>query len=581
MENEKIYKSLDIVLIIFVIILLVVHSQFSFCQYDESFYVSTAKRLFEGDKLILDEWHPAQFYSPLILPFYAIYHYVIPSNDGIIIYFRIISIIFSGFVGIMWYLSVSERTYRVIAVMTAIIIVLFSRANIPGLSYYNLCTRFVILAFLLWKKSEKEGDRTALLRFLCGIAISAAVLCQPYFGVFVIIFSIVLFSKKKKIIIQIFKGILFSAILYILFFLSYGNIHDYFNNIHFVLTDPDHTRGVKYIFLKVLKGHYRSNFLIVWVGVCILSGWSFSIWRKKEHISNGYFLFQMILCAVSIIKPTINMSSIPCYSLLGGITIVFFPSILYMILSNKWNDDIILYLLGIAVAFSFGFGSNTGYDAMLSGYSISCIAALMCINNFMQKDLINKKGLYTKALYIWGVITLIILFAQRLLGFYIDADITKLNRRIEKGPATGIITTEEIYHQYNTILNVLNDKDIFQDRSARIIHSYRNPLGYLASDLKCGSETTWFTELSDSRETNYLKLHPQNSLYICVYTADMGSHERNSFNNHYAVYDMNLQNLDCDLYKSINKCGEEIYIGEYMTVYYVKDTKLLLSGICK
>ena len=52
---------------------LLFHTQYSFCQSDESFYISHVKRLYEGNRLILDEWHPTQFYLPILLPFYAVF----------------------------------------------------------------------------------------------------------------------------------------------------------------------------------------------------------------------------------------------------------------------------------------------------------------------------------------------------------------------------------------------------------------------------------------------------------------------------------------------------------------------------
>ena len=47
--------------LIIVIIALCIHAQFSFCQSDESNYLAMTYRLYQGDKLIIEEWHPTQF----------------------------------------------------------------------------------------------------------------------------------------------------------------------------------------------------------------------------------------------------------------------------------------------------------------------------------------------------------------------------------------------------------------------------------------------------------------------------------------------------------------------------------------
>ena len=69
------------------------HAQYSFCQSDETFYISTVKKIYQGQRLILDEWHSTQFYSPLLLPFYAIHRFVVGGDKGIIHYYRIIMIL--------------------------------------------------------------------------------------------------------------------------------------------------------------------------------------------------------------------------------------------------------------------------------------------------------------------------------------------------------------------------------------------------------------------------------------------------------------------------------------------------------
>ena len=62
--------------LIIVIIALCIHAQFSFCQSDESNYLAMTYRLYQGDKLIIEEWHPTQFYTPVLLPFLLCTHFL-------------------------------------------------------------------------------------------------------------------------------------------------------------------------------------------------------------------------------------------------------------------------------------------------------------------------------------------------------------------------------------------------------------------------------------------------------------------------------------------------------------------------
>ena len=82
---------------------LILHCRLSFCQSDESFYLALAHRLWSGDRLIIDEWHVAQFYSPIILPFYALFRAAVPDGSGVYLYARVLHVFFSVVVSILFY----------------------------------------------------------------------------------------------------------------------------------------------------------------------------------------------------------------------------------------------------------------------------------------------------------------------------------------------------------------------------------------------------------------------------------------------------------------------------------------------
>lgn len=66
-------------------VVLAVRAMYGFCWSDESFYLTFAQRLWNGQKLILDEWHPVQFYSVLFYPILSLYHALF-GNRGIYLF---------------------------------------------------------------------------------------------------------------------------------------------------------------------------------------------------------------------------------------------------------------------------------------------------------------------------------------------------------------------------------------------------------------------------------------------------------------------------------------------------------------
>ena len=53
---------------------LCIRALYGFCWSDESFYLTFAQRLWNGQQLILDEWHPVQFYSAIFYPVLTVHN---------------------------------------------------------------------------------------------------------------------------------------------------------------------------------------------------------------------------------------------------------------------------------------------------------------------------------------------------------------------------------------------------------------------------------------------------------------------------------------------------------------------------
>ena len=69
--NQK-YKSLYQLLTFGIMTLsaafLILRAPYGWCFNDEPFIVTLAQRLYLGDYMILDEWHPAQVFGPVLFP---------------------------------------------------------------------------------------------------------------------------------------------------------------------------------------------------------------------------------------------------------------------------------------------------------------------------------------------------------------------------------------------------------------------------------------------------------------------------------------------------------------------------------
>lgn len=580
MKTKKIYP----IIFFLIVIGLFFHSQFSFCQTDESFYISMTHRLSQGDNLILDEWHPTQFYSPLLLPFYNLFSFVMSSNQGIILYYRVLTLLFSAFVCWLFFCEMKRLYNASFSFCAAIILLLFARANIAGASYYKLCGTFVILAYTLIIKSERKvKPANYILRILTGMIISFAVLCQPYLAVFVILAGIVGFVKKdtRLKILQICLGIIVTAGWYILSFLSKGTINDYLLGIKYVLSDPQHQFSFISWLYAMATSHINANSIIAICLVICLTGYVVWNYKKKRILPRTFFCFQCLVLCLSIIKPLVKIHNVPCYSYLGSFAIASFPFFLYLTLQKKTSCTIALYYIGIILAISFSLGSNTGYDAMLTGYHISAAAMILEIGTLQALVLKNQNTGNKKLLrlivnknsaIVLSCILVLFTGVQKTFGFYRDAPIRQMTERIEQGPAAGLLTTEQHAEEYNSIYNTINSQINDSDNeNTKLICSKLLPWVYLCSDIRCGATSTWVSPVSSQMLIDYIDIHNPCAMYVALFTETVGSYESCYFNNHHERHNMNSQIIDGVFYERIQREGIIVYKDKQMILYKLKE----------
>lgn len=164
---------------------------------DEGLYISHAKRLYFGSHLIIDEWHPTQFYSPILLPFYAAYRFFSGSDDGVIRFFRIVAVLISSVSSILFFIETKKKFNGFISFCAAALLMVFSRANIAGASYYNLNLHFSVLSFIFVSKAiKRQGKKAMICSIASGVFISLAVLCQAFSAILFIGLIVCLLINK-------------------------------------------------------------------------------------------------------------------------------------------------------------------------------------------------------------------------------------------------------------------------------------------------------------------------------------------------------------------------------------------------
>ncbi len=577
MNNEsKRNYMIWILLLCILAAFLIFHTQYSFCMSDEGLYISHTKRLYYGDRLVIDEWNTSQFYAPILLPFYSAFRFFVGSDEGVIRFFRIVAVSISFISSLALFMEIKNKFGGFISFCAATLLMVFSRGNIAGTSYYHLNLHFSVLFFIFTREAiYNQGKKATVYSIMGGVFLSLAVLCQPFSAVLYIglIMYLLINKSTRKNGRDIFGTVLLMGAIYLVLFFFKDTPASYLESFKYALSNPSN-QGIMESLILIPYYHYHIITIPFALLVIIMSVCFYIIRRKGKPLTGYHLICQIGLVLVMIIKAFLNLSENPCYSVFGFISIATFPSFVYCVGKKEKRLPVQLYVFGLSLAFIWGLGSNTSFDAMLIGYCVSGIGSILLMVCIISEDL--PTCIIKKALYIAGscicVIVLLVSLTQRILGFYRDAPIDQLDTRIEQGPAKGLITRGEAAEQYNEIYQIITD-EYAKTPDANVIHMKIAPWAYLCCDWKCYALTTWGCDVSSPRVMDYYTLHGgELPDYVFIHSPETGSYKANFFNCNAERSNFNQMELTGKLYETL--CGEDYRIKTYKYITeYIKSEK--------
>ncbi len=176
-RNLQIKRILPYLILVTAAILMLNLSKRSFCFSDECFYFSTANRFLQGDRLFVHDWFPTQMVSLIIMPFQKLYVSVTGSNDGVILYFRVLYVLFSFFVSLCIFKLLRPQKGDICALACALWNLFYVHLNIATVSYYTVSMGCFLLAMVLTYSHSLTGRKIHII--LSGLSMALAVLSLP------------------------------------------------------------------------------------------------------------------------------------------------------------------------------------------------------------------------------------------------------------------------------------------------------------------------------------------------------------------------------------------------------------------
>lgn len=572
-ESDKYpYTSVDYInlLVLFLIfIAIVIRSFFSFCQSDESFYIALAHRFWIGDSPIADEWHPAQLIGVILLPFYSAFKAVVPSGTGVMLYFRILQNISSLLCSILVYVNLRRFQKKWWTLICAVIVLLFARENILGLSYYHICAMSVVVIGTSICAIAETDDAAIQNRRIVYIGIGSVIgtLCMPFFIIGFIIVSILLLTIYKRIIdkkrfyLRYILSLLLTS-LYPFIIILRGILKDTFmKSLPYIFSDPEHAHRMpfftepmnqiikKSFYLKT--GDVSISLLAIFIFMVALS--IINLYMKRRH--NWVEIVEILLFCLVIM----NRRSV-CLDRQWSTFSIFIPWSIPLVIcavrKTKHKMPIFLFLYGFICSTLFNIGSDAPSSFTVGALTVS-LATVMVFGILVDNLELKINPVAGKAIYLLVVVAFLFgaspILVTRMLGVYRDDELHELTERIEDGPAAGLYTSLEHKTQYYEVCRTLSNLQK-REPQGKVLYSKLLPWAYFYTDYEFGTPSTWRNRINSKYLMKYYEIMPEKMPDIVViFNADIGKYEESKYDSIRRKKRPNKNRLTGLFYKELRK----------------------------
>ena len=477
---------------------------------DEAYYIGTVYRLWFGDGMLCDEWNPTQqMCSFWLYPFYAFFRMILGSNDGMILAFRLLYIIFQLFVS--GYIYGKLKKYGYISFLPIFFYLLSTAFNINSLSYNTMANSALVALLVTLVMMEKPDWKNSIW---CGIFASIVVMGNPYavfayvlYGAACVIVTLLFKKWNKEIPVSLqfttfFKMSLTAAgvlVIFLIFTFWHATLERIVKNLPYIVGDQEHIQrwNVKISdYFRYFKEHYLGAVLVPIVV-------SVSALFDQKRVKHG--AVYMALSAAAILPYMIRHGLVSNYVPINLVTvpICFLGFTAYVVSEKKLRRVFyIWYLPAMVYPFIVQFTSNTGPLAVSAGFVTAGAASVLLAASWAMEQ---ENRLVKNALHGVIILQLMIMLFLRITYVWVDAPLSELTTKVERGAAKGLYTTEAAAQYYEEMYDDIDALNMTEDDGFLVVGS--EPLLYLYADRQVASYSTWQVYTNETRLYRYYEIH--------------------------------------------------------------------------
>lgn len=477
---------------------------------DEAYYVGTVYRLWFGDGMLCDEWNPTQqMCSFWLYPFYVIFRLFLGSNEGMILAFRLLYIVFQ--LGISVYLYEKLKKFGYFSFLSIFFCLLSTAFNINSLSYNTMANSALVALLVTLAMMEKPDWKNCIW---AGIFASIVVMGNPYavfayvlYGIACVITTLIFKKLDREVPVAVqfktfFKMSLMAAVVLVIFLIFtfwHATLERIVKNLPYIIGDQEHVQrwNVKISdYFRYFREHYLGCMLVPTVASAVAM-------FDKKRVKHG--VVYMGLTVVSIVPYMIYHGLISEYVPVNLVTvpICMLGLTVYIVSEKKLNKVFyIWYLPAMVYPFIVQITSNTGPLAVSSAFVTAGAASILLTLSWVkERECRIVKNVFTVVV----VLQLVIMLFLRITYVWADAPLSELTTKVERGAAKGLYTSAETVQYYNEVYDDLDSLNMTEDDGLLIVGS--EPLLYLYADKKVASYSTWQVYTNETRLYRYYEIH--------------------------------------------------------------------------
>ncbi|MBQ7896379.1 MAG: hypothetical protein IJ364_07500 [Oscillospiraceae bacterium] len=517
-------------------------AKFGYCFLDEPFIISQAQRLFQGNALIVDEWHVAQTSGSLVLPFYMLFHLFSDSNEGIMLCFRYVYCVLWWLSCLLIYKKLSVSEGKIASALVFLYLILFSPLDYMTLSYTSAgLAACLFLCCMMYRVSAETPSFSWGKACIFSLLWIVLTLSSPLMALFYILFFLFFlvgslveakrtkycyFRNVRKLCIASLPIIVVVCLLYLyVFIFSRVEFSKFLPSLGFVLNDPQHEKRNLIKAILSTPGYVIINAPLFTLACVVV----FIVGTVKNCRKLRLPLFSV--CALLYIAAQLSYtkSVLPGYEpdvpLLNQqmMYMAFLGLPAFALLEKRpYKQFLVFQGMGWFYTLMQNLSSNTRIMTIAMALTVAGVSGVLCcvrlFRELHEQYRGNKLPGRLAAIVICLVMTVQIgsQLCSRLYRTYYDASLSQLTEEIKYGSAKGLFTTKENAQLHNTLYeNMDHLLSGIDTQGKKLLSLAEMPHIYLDAEMDFGTFSSWNCylgkEIMTQRLEDYLSINPENT----------------------------------------------------------------------